>query len=190
MTLALQLSNESRYAEAEALFAQAGKLAPRAADQTAAARLLHYRGLSALNQGRDTDALRLLKQAIAAYAELLPASVLHPEINGLAPMRGFAGPATRSLASLLPNQDLLTDPSAQSALLGLIEARRNAALVLRHLHSLAESQAMLASASRLARANGLDRPIVAARLLRTRGITAEDAGHVEQGLIDLRGLGS
>ncbi len=185
MTLALQLSNESRYAEAEALFAQAGKLAPRAADQTAAARLLHYRGLSALNQGRDTDALRLLKQAIAAYAELLPASVLHPEINGLAPMRGFAGPATRSLASLLPNQDLLTDPSAQSALLGLIEARRNAALVLRHLHSLTESQAMLASASRLARANGLDRPIVAARLLRTRGITAEDAGHVEQGLIDL-----
>ena len=111
--------------------------------------------------------------------------MLHPEVNGLAPLRGFAGPSTRTLASLLPNQDLLTDPSVQSALLGLIEARRNIALVLRHLHSLAESEAMLASATRLARANGLDRPIVAARLLRTRGITAEDSGHEAEGLTDL-----
>ena len=52
MSLALQLSNEGRYAEADALFADAGKLVPRSADATATARLLHYRGLDALNQGK------------------------------------------------------------------------------------------------------------------------------------------
>jgi CHAT domain-containing protein len=185
MALALQLSDDSRYAEAAALFDEAEKLAPRAADPIVPARLLHYRGLDALNQGRDTDALHFLQKAAAAYAALLPASVLHPQVARFAPVTGFGTPGVRSLASLLPNQDLLTNPSLQGALLGLIEARRNIALVLRRLHSLPESEAVLASATRLARANGLDRPIVAARLLRTKGITAEDAGRVKQGLTDL-----
>ena len=57
MTLALQLSDEGRYAEADALFAEAGRLAPTSADATAQARLLHYRGLDAMNQGQlDTGA--------------------------------------------------------------------------------------------------------------------------------------
>ncbi len=185
MTLALQLSDEGRFAEAGALFAQAEQLAPQAADPTAPARLLHYRGLDALNQGRYTASLKLLRQAAAGYAALLPAAVLHPHPIGVSAVHGFGGPAGGSLSSLLPNQDLLTNPSAQSALLGLIEARRNMALVLRQLHSLPESEAMLASAATLARANGLDRPIVAARLLRTQGITAEDSGHAAQGLTDL-----
>ena len=181
MTLALQLSDEGRFAEAGALFAQAEQLAPQAADPTAPARLLHYRGLDALNQGRYTASLKLLRQAAAGYAALLPAAVLHPHPIGVSAVHGFGGPAGGSLSSLLPNQDLLTNPSAQSALLGLIEARRNMALVLRQLHSLPESEAMLASAATLARANGLDRPIVAARLLRTqrhhrRGLRARGAG--------------
>ena len=41
------------------------------------------------------------------------------------------------LADLMPSQDLLTDPRAQSALLGLVEVRRNRAVVLR-LHGPAE----------------------------------------------------
>ena len=52
MSLALQLSDEGRYAEADALFVDAGKLVPGAADTTAQARLLHYRGLDAMNQGQ------------------------------------------------------------------------------------------------------------------------------------------
>ena len=68
MSLALQLSDEGRYAEADALFADAGKLAPGAADATAPARLLHYRGLDALNQGQLEQALTLLTEADAAYA--------------------------------------------------------------------------------------------------------------------------
>src|SRR5215470_13103267 len=63
MSLALQLSDEGRYAEADALFTDATKLASSAADATARARLLHYRGLDALNQGRLEEALTLLGQA-------------------------------------------------------------------------------------------------------------------------------
>ncbi len=52
MSLALQLSNEGRYAEADALFADAVRLAPKSADPAAQARLFHYRGLDAMNQGQ------------------------------------------------------------------------------------------------------------------------------------------
>ena len=63
MSLALQLSDEGRYAEADALFVDAGKLVPGSADTTAQARLLHYRGLDAMNQGQLERALTLLTQA-------------------------------------------------------------------------------------------------------------------------------
>ena len=76
MSLALQLSIEGRYAEADALFADADKLAPKAADATAQARLLHYRGVDALNQGQLEQALALLDEADRAYAALAPADAL------------------------------------------------------------------------------------------------------------------
>ena len=78
-----------------------------------------------------------------------------------------------SLADLCPSQELLTDPRAQSALLGLIEVRRNRAVVLRIWVKTADAQAALTSASDLARGNGLSRPIVNARLFRT---SARDCG--------------
>ena len=46
------------------------------ADATAQARLLHYRGLDALNQGQLEQALTLLTQADAAYAAEVPADAL------------------------------------------------------------------------------------------------------------------
>ena len=64
----------------------------------------------------------------------------------------------------MPSQALLTDPRAQAALLGLIEVRRNRAVVLRIMGHDTEAQAALTSATDLARGNGLSRPIVNARL--------------------------
>ena len=185
MTLALQLSDEGRFVESAALFKQAAALAPRAADPTAPARLLHYRGLDALNQGRLTQSLRLLQRADAAYAALVPAAVLHAHSAGFSALQRFAGPSAATLQQLVPNQQLLTDPSAQSALLGLIEARRNEALVLRDLHQVKEADAVLRSASRLAQANGLDRPIVAARLDRTAALAAAASGDSSLAMTDL-----
>ncbi len=185
MTLAMELSDAGSSVEAGSLFKRAATLAPQAADATAAARLLDYRGLNAMNQARYTDALHLLQQSAAAYAALVPRQVLHAERHGFAGLRSFGVHSAAALDTLLPSQSLLTDPSAQGALLGLIEVRRNEAVVLHRLGSLKESQAMLASAERLARANGLARPIVAARLLRTSAINAAASGQSEAELADL-----
>ncbi len=182
MSLALQLSDEGRYAEADALFADAGKLAPGAADSTARARLLHYRGIDAMNQGQLEQALSLLSQADTAYAAEVPADALAARAR---PPSATARTRQTRLADLMPAQDLLTDPHAQSALLGLIETRRNRAVVLRIMGRGDEADAMLKSATDLARGNGLSRPLLNARLYRTSGVTAAARGQDEQALQDL-----
>ena len=72
MHLALQVSDQGRFAEADTLFRQAEALAPRASDKAAVARLRHYQALNALNQGHDQQALTLLGQAETGYAALVP----------------------------------------------------------------------------------------------------------------------
>ena len=184
MSLALQLSNEGRYADADALFADAVKLAPGSADAAAQARLSHYRGLNAMNQGQLAQALTLLTQADAAYAALVPADALTAKPKPSA-ANNFARAGQISLADLMPSQELLTDPRAQAALLGLIEVRRNRSVVLRIMGQDAEAQAALTSANDLARGNGLSRPIVNARLFRTSAVMAEAQGLDDQALNDL-----
>jgi CHAT domain-containing protein len=185
MSLGLQLSNEGRYAEAGTLFADAGKLAPASADATARARLLHYRGLDALNQGHLDDSLKLLTDADAAYATEVPADALQAKGNTSRPGGSFVNTGQLRLTDLMPAQDLLTDPRAQQALLGLVEARRNRAVVLRMLNQPQQADDVLRSAVDLARGNGLARPIVTARLYRTSGITAASQGQNGAALSDL-----
>jgi CHAT domain-containing protein/tetratricopeptide (TPR) repeat protein len=185
MSLALQLSNEGRYAEADALFADAGKLVPGSADATAQARLLHYRGLDAMNQGQLEQALTLLTQADSAYAGEIPADALAVRARATQANNAFVRAGQIRLADLMPSQDLLTDPRAQSALLGLIEVRRNRGVVLRIMERPQEADAVLKSATDLARGNGLARPIVNARLYRTSGVAAAAQGQDDQALADL-----
>jgi CHAT domain-containing protein len=185
MSLALQLSNEGRYAEAGSLFADAEKLAPASADATAQARLLHYRGLDALNQGHLPQALDLLAQSEAAYAAEVPADALKAQVRPDQSGNAFMQAGELRLADLMPSQDLLTDPRAQSALLGLVEARRNKSVVLRLMDQPQRADAELKSAMDLARANGLSRPILNARLYRTSGVTAAVQGHNAAALEDL-----
>ena len=180
MSLALQLSNEGRYAEAEAQFNEAARLAPASADPTAPARLLHYRGLDELNQGHLEPALDLLARAETAYAASVPVGALAAR-----PRTQTLSGAQARLADMLPNQTILADPRAQSALLGLIEARRNRSVVLRLLDKPQEADAMLASATDLARANGLAQPILNARLYRTGGVNAAAEGDANKALDEL-----
>ena len=182
-TLALQLSDESRFTEAAALFAEAGRLAPQASDPIAPARLLHYRGLDALNRGQAQAALDLLHGADTAYAAQLPPDMLAGNDADRGSGAGFASGFVRS--SLVVGRDVLTDPASQAALLGLIEVRRNEAVALRGLGQPEQSRAMLASATRLAETHGLARPILAARLLRSTGIDAASAGDLSLALTDL-----
>ncbi len=63
--------------------------------------------------------------------------------------------------------------------------RRNRAVVLRVMGKPQDADAMLQSASNLARGNGLSRPILNARLYRTSGLTAAARGLDDQALTDL-----
>jgi len=115
MHLALQVSDQGRFAEADALFRQADALAPRASDKAAVARLYHYRALNMLNQGHDEQALSLLAQAERAYTSLLPPEAMQPT-----PASARVQLASSGDLPPLPSERLMTDPTAQSALLGLI----------------------------------------------------------------------
>ena len=180
MSLALQLSNEGRYAEAEARFDEAAHLAPASADPTTQARLLHYRGLDALNQAHLEQALDLLIKAESAYTASVPVGTLVTRARN----QTLSGAQAR-LADMLPNQTVLADPRAQSALLGLIESRRNRSVVLRLLGKPQEAEAVLASATELARANGLAQPMLNARLYRTSGVNAAAEGNEGKALDEL-----
>ncbi len=172
MHLALQISDQGRYPDAAVLFGRAAVLAPRAADPAASARLLHYRGLHALNQGQDAQALALLRQAGAAYAALLPAGTL------AAAQAAAPGPAAGGAGLRLSGAALAGDPTTQSALIGLIETWRYRAVALRHSGRLAAAEAAIDHARRLAHATGMDVPLVAARLARTAAVTAEARGRL------------
>ena len=157
MSLALQLSNQGHIAEADSVFAQAGKLAPGAADRAAPARLMHYRALHLLNQDRIDDALAQLADAERAYAALAP-----PEA-----VAASAGGATAGDIGRLPNQRVLVDPLVQSALKGLVEVRRYQSIALRKSGQIDMAQAAMRSAERVAAANALVQPIIGARVSRT-----------------------
>ena len=175
MHLALQVSDQGRFVEAAALFQQADTMAPRATDQVAQARLLHYRGLHELNQGHDQAALALLTRAVAAYAVLVPTQSLRPTAAG----------ATISNASTLPSERLMVDPTAESALIGLIEAHRYRAITLRLLDRPADANAEIATAQALAAANRMEVPLVSARLTRTSATASaasDELGLAEAGL--------
>ena len=165
MSLALQLSNEGQFSEADIVFAQADKLAPGAADHAAPARLIHYRALHQLNQDRLDDALTLLADAERAYTALAPSEAV----------AASAGGTTAGDIARLPNQRVLVDPLVQSALKGLVEVRRYQSVALRKTGQIDMAQTAMRSAERLAAANALVQPIIGARVSRTAAqIDAEE----------------
>jgi CHAT domain-containing protein len=176
MHLALQISDQNRFAEADSLFGQADRLASRASDRAAVARLRHYQALNALNEGHYETALGLLNSAETEYATLVPTESLQAARTMPSVQLASAGGA--SGFAVLPSQNLITDPTAQSALIGIIEVRRYRAIVLRHLGKEADSEVAIASAQALARANQMTVPLVSARLSRTSATTDDVQGNL------------
>ena len=187
--MALQVSNQGRYAEADAMFTRAQALAPRSADPSASARLLNYRALHENNQGHYDQALNLLAQAETAYAKNLPPEILHP--RPISKQSNFGRTGRTNLADMLPDQQFYSDPITREALLGVIEVRRYRGVVLLRLGRTADSAAALQSASTLARDNGVTQPLITARLYRASGLTAAATGEATVALGDLdRSIGA
>ena len=175
ISLALQISNQRRFAEADALFTRASRLAAAADDPLQAVRLLHYQALHAGNQGKTDDALALLARASRGYAEHLPDEVRNARPRAAA--RVGATGAGSGMAELLPSREMLSAPATRTALLGLIEVRRREAALLRRAGRLEESAVALRLASELVFGNGLRQPVITARLARTGGgIVAQTEG--------------
>ncbi len=173
--LALQLSDEGRYDQADTLFAQAALLAPYAADPTAEAQLLHDRALDALNQGQDQKALQLLGQAHDAYAALVPAQLL--QARPAADANPVLAQLTQSSAGGGgQDQSTLTSPVTQQALLGVLETLRYKSIVLAQLGDKAGSVAAIREANEIAASNGIASPILDARLNRTSASIDERIG--------------
>jgi CHAT domain-containing protein len=175
ISLALQVSNQRRFAEADALFARASQFAAAADDPLQAIRLVHYQGLHAANQGRADEALTLLARAGRGYAEQLPDEVRSARPRGAT--RVGASGAGSGMADLLPNREMLSAPATRTALLGLIEVRRREAALLRRAGRVEESAAALRIANDLVAGNGLRQPVITARMARTgAGIVAQTLG--------------
>jgi CHAT domain-containing protein len=69
LNLALNISNNGRFAEADKLFADAEPLVAAAADQILAVQALTYRALHLRNAGRFADAVQVGRQALAAQEQ-------------------------------------------------------------------------------------------------------------------------
>ena len=175
ISLALQVSNQRRYAEADSIFARAEQLVGAADDPVQSVRLVHYQALHAANQDKAEQAASLLSRAGRGYSDLLPEEVRNARPR--AAVRVGASGAGSGMAELLPNREMLSAPATRTALLGLIEVRRREAALLRRAGRLDESAAAMRHANDLVSGNGLRQPVITARLARTgAGIVAQTAG--------------
>ncbi len=164
MLLALQLSNQGRFPEADQTLARAEALSRRpGAEPGLAARLAHHRGLHLLNQGQYAQALAQLDSAAAGYARQLPPAMLEARV--VPQQRGE-----------LSGAEALQTPATRSALLALIEVRRSRAIALNALNRQPEAEESIRSAATLARANRVQLPVMTARLARSAAILDAERG--------------
>ncbi|MBX6374863.1 MAG: tetratricopeptide repeat protein, partial [Acetobacteraceae bacterium] len=166
MHLALNLSNQGRHTQARPLFARAEALAPRAADPTTTARLIHYLGLDLLNRGEPAQAAAMLERAEAAYARL-------------APMEAVAANSVEG--DELSENSLLLDPVTQSAIIGLAEARRLRGVALARAGRPAEGATLARDSRELLRRAGLEPPLLVGRSLRSQAGSLVAAGERAEG---------
>ncbi|MCU0984873.1 MAG: CHAT domain-containing protein [Acetobacteraceae bacterium] len=165
MALALQLSNQGRILEADALLARAEARVTRSADPLMPGRLLHYRAMHAGNQGNYPEAERLVTRAEAALRAQLPPQVVRT-----------AGGGAALADAALADRGLLADATALQGLAAYAEARRYHAVVLRRLGRTAEADVASREARSLVLGFAADSPVLAARAARTEGDAARLAG--------------
>ncbi len=161
--LALQISNQGRFAEADRLFARAGALAAKSDDPLATPRLQHYLALNLINEGKYPEALDQLDHAETGYEQRLPAQVLNAKPRRLLVV------STAGFDDALANRELLAEPTIRGALAGAIEVRRYRAVVLRALGKTAEAEVALDAARNLALGNNVREAVEDGRITRTAG---------------------
>lgn len=158
MHVALNLSNQGRFGEAERLFARAATLLPGSPDPTATPRLALYRGMHELNQDGLEAAEGHLTRAAAGFTAIIP-----PDLRA-----GAAGGSGLALQ--------LLDPQGQNAVLGLAEAIRYEGVIASRRGQQREALAASARSAAVLQAANLAPATLEGRRLRTEGMTLVRAG--------------
>jgi CHAT domain-containing protein len=185
MSVALSLSVERQFQEADMRFTEAERVLQPSKDRALKARFLHYRGIHMLNQKKLQEADTLLGSAQAAYTALVPEDALTRAPVARLPPGSFDINGGGRIATASRLRDGRTDPATVPILLGLIEVLRYRAITLRQLGRAGEAETLTAFAARIAAGNDLGRASVYARLYRTAGVTATDLSLSGRALDDL-----
>jgi CHAT domain-containing protein len=199
--LALQISNQGRHEEAEALFARAERLGGQVADPMLKARMEHYRAAHAMNMRDTARATAELEQAEAAYVRAEPrvaqlaATAQRPAGAGTL-LRTVRGGDPRARSTLAETAVAL-DPNVQLAAYGLADVWRVRGLLASRTGDCALARDWAQRAEALQEASGID-PAgarwrarrVAARAAACEAqfaVAASDAGQASRGLRDAIG---
>jgi CHAT domain-containing protein len=161
----LQISNQGRYGEAEKVFARAAQLAaqPSQIDPLVKPTVANMQALDLLNRNKPTQALPLLDQAEQGFLAEVPPDAMRPrELTNRSVHNGV-----ERLAQEAQDLAVMSNPTANEALNGVIETRRYKAIALGELGRNAEADAELQQAASLY--TGRD-PRLTARFYRTVGM--------------------
>ncbi len=154
MNLALQISNQGRYLEADQLFARANQLVTESADPLEKARYDLYIGEHETNRSNLTEAEASNAIAAREYLELVPASLVDAA-------RGFAATRGNSYTDAL-----MLGPDGQNAIAGLAASWTLGALIAYRNGDYARVQVLNNSIDALLRLSGLRPPGLEPRAVR------------------------
>ena len=167
INLALQISNQSRFEEADGWFAQAARLNARTPNALFEARYDFYMGLHLINQGKPDEAQTALARAERGFGDYVPAGLKASAIRGAA--TGQSG-----LANL--GDSLLIDPDSQLAISGLAAVWRTQALVDYQQNKPEEAVDRAQRSRKLAELGGNNQPGFVPRTLLIVGLGESKAG--------------
>jgi len=183
VALGVQLSNQGRFNEAEAVFVRASDPQLMRASPLSTANLQHYRALHLLNvgvarsdAGTLTQSLDMMRSAESAYLANLPqGSAVAPNTDLLT---RFA--STTLVSQLGVGQSFQGGSRGDLEIaMGVIETRRGQALILRAQGQPDAALPVAISAEDFARGRGLTLPKVAAFFYRTTGMVMLSGGQAE-----------
>ncbi|HEV2675033.1 MAG TPA: CHAT domain-containing protein [Aliidongia sp.] len=167
INLALQISNQNRFDEADGWFAQAARLNARTPNSLFQARYDFYLGLHLLNQTKFEEAQASLARAEREFAAYVPTGLKDAAMRGS--VSGQSG-----LADL--GDSLLIDPDAQLAISGLAAVWRTQALVDYQQNQPEEAVLRAQRSRRLAELGGNNQPGFVPRTLLVVGLGESKAG--------------
>jgi CHAT domain-containing protein len=170
MHLALQISNQRRFVEADALFQRAGALIAQLPDPLVVARLDYYRAVHANTQGRHEDAKELAGRAEQEFAAFVP-----PELRETA-ARGATARASGEATRAAGFSTLLVNPDTQTAVLGLASVWRFEAILAYGDARDDDVRRMAQRARALIESSGLNPPGNLARATRISALSAARKG--------------